>query len=342
MNNITIVGDIHLGKPFPFTSTKTAARWAQYKKDLLIWFTEEYKGSIIQAGDLFDSFSCNSETFVEGYMFAASCEVVLSGNHDVSNNTEKESAVNLLRKTGCTIAWEQPYFFETESTKYTLLPHQLTQEKFDTMLASAKNFPNTEKYNILVLHCNFGDQPGTETENYLRPNVAAHLMSDEHGGHAMKHFDAIISGHEHNYREPMIGVTMLGSVLPMSFGEMTDKFISVDGTKECVWPVDGRFRSLDYKDFLAYPLDAPLQFIEITGTVDIGETIAINSRIAEWYKTSETLIAIKPNTRSLKAETDVIMDEDGPKLHWVEKIADSLSADAQEVFKQLLEESNEA
>ena len=140
----------------------------------------------------------------------------------------------------------------------------------------------------------------------------------------------------------MTGVTMLGSVLPMSFGEMTDKYISINGSRQCIWPAKERFKSLDYKDFLTLPLDTPLQFIEVTGTVDIGETIAINSRIAEWYGKSETLIAIKPNTKSFKAETDVSMDDDGPKLHWVEKIADSLSAGAQEIFKQLLEEANEA
>lgn len=68
MNNETIVGDIHLGKPFPFTTTKTAARWAQYKKNHLKKIVDRYGPNIIQAGDLFDSFSCNSETFVEGYM----------------------------------------------------------------------------------------------------------------------------------------------------------------------------------------------------------------------------------------------------------------------------------
>lgn len=333
MNNVTIVGDIHLGKPFPFTTTKTAARWAQYKKNHLKKIVDRYGPNIIQAGDLFDSFSCNSETFVEGYMFASACRVVLSGNHDVSNNTEKESAVNLLRKTGCDIVWERPYWFETRDTNYVLIPHQLTQEKFDALLENPLTNVNLDKTNILILHCNFGDQPGAETENYLRTDHAKRLLEV---------YDKIISGHEHNYRVPMTGVTMIGSILPMSFGEMTDKFISVDGTKECVWPADDRFRSLDYKDFLAYPLDTPVQFIEVTGTVDIGETIAINSRIAEWYAKSETLIAIKPNTKSLKAETDISMDEDGPKLQWVEKIADSLSAGAQEIFKQLLEEANEA
>ena len=192
MNSITIVGDIHLGKPFPFTTTKTAARWAEYKKNHLNKIATRYGGSLIQAGDLFDSFSCNSQTFVEGFMFASACKVVLSGNHDVSNNTEKESAVNLLRKTGCTVAWEQPYFLETEGTKYTLIPHQLTQEKFDTLLESAKAFVEPSQYNVLVLHCNFGDQPGTETENYLRTDVAKHLLEDVNNGHAMKHFDAII------------------------------------------------------------------------------------------------------------------------------------------------------
>lgn len=325
-----LIGDIHLGKRFPFTNKTTAARWEHVKQTLLDDILE-LPGEHIQLGDLFDDFTTDSTVFVQGFHFAKSCAALLSGNHDKSNNTDKESAMELLGHIGCNVIWDNIVCYAIKGINYVAVPHTLTQEAFEDNLTKAIGLATPTIPNVLLLHTNYGERPGTSTENYLRPDKAKELRN---------HFQFIISGHEHNAHEPLSGVFMSGSVLPMNFGEMTDKYVMTvkdsNLEKVLVWRASDNYLKLDYKDFLPLQVDTAVQFIEVVGTVDVSEVLLINKRIAEWYLKSESLIAIKNSTTSLKSEASETSAEKAHAVDWVETVSKLLTPDELQVFNELL------
>ena len=338
-SNPILIGDIHLGKKFPYTNIKTAARWENLKSQTLNKIMA-LEGTKLQAGDLFDSHSVDSATFVQGYLIAKQCEALLSGNHDISNNTEKSSAMDLLRQFNVNVVWEKPMMVDLGDTRFVMIPHQLTQEKFDTLLASAKVMIAEGRKNVLILHCNYGLREGSETENYLRPEVAKELLSTQGKDFALKHFYHIVCGHEHNSSHPLVGVTMMGSVLPMDFGQMTDKYVWTEASQILTWSAKENYRKLDYMEFLDLGIDEPLQFIEITGTVVVAEAIMISKRIVEWYKQSSTLIAIKNNTLAHKVEASETEDKASNPDNWISIVSAEMTEEEQVVFNELLGESH--
>lgn len=323
-----LIGDIHLGKRFPYTNKKTAARWEALKHstlDVILGLPAKF----VQLGDLFDGFSVDSAVFVQGYNVASKCEVILAGNHDRSNNTEKASAVELLQELGCFVVCQDIQVLIIEGVKFVMVSHQLTQDKFNEVLETTKQHAEGPLPAVLLLHCNYGFREGNQTENYLRPEIAEDLL---------KHFSGIVSGHEHNARSPLQGLMMIGSILPMSFGEMTDKYVygvsSELNTLHRVWAADEHYKKLSYQDFLELPIDVPLQFIEVEGCVDIAEKIHLNKRIVDWYLKSETLIAIKNGTTSFRTEADT--DKEFKAEDWVQKVSSQMTADEVAIFNELL------
>jgi DNA repair exonuclease SbcCD nuclease subunit len=311
MTTIRLIGDIHLGKRFPHTTLKTADRFdglrdTQVAKSLSLQ-------SCIQLGDLFDTYTVPDNIFVNGYKVTWGCLWTLAGNHDLSKNTDKPSALALLRDNLNDAVALEPTRFTEGMTEFFLVPHQFTQDKFIGVLEGLLT-PKQQRFNVLCLHCNFGDHTGAETDNYLPPELAKRLMSSG--------FTLIVSGHEHNHRKPIPGVVMLGSILPMSFGEMETKFVmdydTQGGTYELVptW-VSDKYAKIDAQGYLEHDFPSDTQFIEVVGDVDVDTMAQVNRRTQGMFKNMDSLIAIKNNTvlhRHSKAAKDT------KKEYWLDAL----------------------
>lgn len=316
-----IVGDIHIDKRFPYTNSKTHLRWRELQDKTLFSI---FSGSppAVQAGDLFDNFMVTAEQFVRADTFVAKrCLKVLAGNHDTSNNTDKKSAVHLLGNSA-----SYPTCLAMGGVNYVVIPHQLTQEQFEIELGALDNLTRGSTPNILLLHCNYGDREGTQTENYLRPEMAKKLLTK---------FNGIVFGHEHNGGERTKNVIAVGSILPMNFGEMSDKFVwDVEAwAPKPTWNREENYRLWTYGTFLSEPLQ-PLQFIEIVGEVTAAESLAVKRLIATWYSESETIIAIKDSTTPLKIDSEVA-EERISQADWETTVLALLTDAEKQLFQEI-------
>ena len=321
---IKLIGDMHLGKKFPYTTNKSAAIFEELRYKILAKHTQ---GKFIQLGDLFDDYSVSDNVLVQGYRWMENCVAALAGNHDVSNNTEKSSAIKLLRDDlGINVAWIDYCVHTIGNTDFHLVPHQLTQDDFEGVLDSLE--PGS-RLNVLVLHCNYGDRAGVITENYLRTDRAKELS---------KKFHLIVSGHEHNISKPLKNLIMLGSVMPFSFGEMNTKYVMdydcETGNYELIptW-VDGSARQVQFQDFLDTPIHQ--EFIEVMGSLDVSQAAQVNKRIASLYKDTD-VIAIKNSTAIYRHEKEA--DELQQPQDWLSQVRAQCSKEQALVLDSLLGE----
>jgi DNA repair exonuclease SbcCD nuclease subunit len=318
-----IVGDIHIDKRFPFTNKKTHARWRKLQDDTLEYIRSSVGYNWIQVGDLFDNFMVSAEQYIRAQnLVVCHCSAILAGNHDRSNDTDKTSAVGLIAcaKTEVTRV-------DDGRSNYILVPHQLTQDAFEQALVLAESYRVPEKTNVLLLHCNFSDRVGTITENYLPHARLQELCAV---------FDWVVSGHEHNGRPATKNGFLIGSILPMTFGEMTSKYV-LDNDMEpaLVWDADVHYKLMDYKTFLAEPINHDLQFIQVNGTANVSDTLLVAKKVAAWYSESESIIAIKPEL--LRVDTDAPEQERiAGTVNWVDYIHGQLTPEERELFVELV------
>lgn len=332
MSIIRLVGDVHLGKKFPFTTKQSAALFQQEHDQLMADILDAGADEFICLGDLFDDFEVDGSTLVKGYQYAKEL-MVLAGNHDIANNTEKASALLLLNDVlKVDVVYKEVRSVPRGRTTFALVPYFLEQGLFDDALKRAAHVTQEKiisDHKVLLLHCNFGNREGTVTENYLTREMAKQMLET---------FDLVVCGHEHNFNTPMKGVVMLGSVMPFSFGEMTDKFVmdyDTDTGEYQLTPTwkSANYSSMDYKDFLECNASvAP--FMEITGTIDVTEAAAINKKIGQLYKENGVL-SIKNATTLHRAEAGVtVVDE--VKTDWETEVRKELPDRYLPLFEELL------
>lgn len=320
-----LVGDIHLDKRFPFTNKKTLNRWRDLQTQTIenLLTIADPGETWIQLGDLFDSFMVSAEQFLRAQnLVATHCVALLAGNHDRSNDTDRVSAVTLFPRAITDVTE-----ISSGSTNFILVPHQLTQESFEKALTEAELHIRRGMHNTLLLHCNFSDREGTTTENYLNSKWRQYLEDK---------FDYIVGGHEHNSRQVSSRTLALGSILPMNFGEMTDKHVMTrDGLVVC-WSAEQYYRKWTYEQFLQEPVNHNLQFIEVVGQASVSDTLLVTKRIAAWYLESESIIAIKPSL----SKQDEALDNGSnlPKQHesWQDFITNQLNDDEKNLFREIL------
>lgn len=311
---IRLIGDVHIGKKFPYTTVSSALEFARIHDEVLTSVSQgadEY----IQLGDLFDGFSVSGETLVRGYRFAQD-KLIICGNHDKANDTTKSSALHLMfTSLGTKVIWDAPVEYHLGNTTFHIVPHQLTQEKFEEALLSLK--PYEQRRNVILLHCNYGTRQGNEIENYLRPEMAKNLLDG---------FDLIVSGHEHNFSKHFGGrLIMLGSVLPFSFGEMKDKFVADYDTET------GEVELIRTWDSGKFSQNEANSFVEMTGQVTVEQAASINKLIADWYKNRE-VIAVKNSTTLIRHEREA---ETHKAEDWYSQIMKQCNESQQALLEEL-------
>ena len=330
MTDYIFMGDYHARKRFPFTTQMTQQRFEAMKAN--IWLDVVCgSGEIIGLGDLFDTFETSATTLIEGYTVASKCLMTLAGNHDLSLNVDKVSALQHLKQSlGVPVALHHARKIVDGDLAIHFVPHCLTQEQFEEELETVYDDAesNGKETNILCLHTNYGEPQGKVIENYFSPATARAFST------VFKH---IISGHEHDFAQRSPSYTSLGSIVPFSFGELQDKFIGIYDevmglVYQRVWSNERCWKG-SAQDFLASTALEELQFIEITGGMSVAEAVEIGKISAKLYRESPHLIAIKNGAQINKSGADAGKIE--KPQDWVDKIRGRLKGSELDIFEEV-------
>jgi len=346
---VRFIGDIHLGKR-PSHSTRASAQRHKEKVDKVIrQVCDNDADLVIQLGDLFDSYQATNNDMVRAAYLHQHTDLMVKGNHDHSHSSFNISALEdleKLQKHGAHIITKPAvHTFGVEMPYYVhVVPYMPTQTEFIRALALLE--PKPDGVNILCLHTNM------YAEGFNTSEVENNL-TEEHALALGDHFDLIISGHEHNGCQKH-GVYMVGCLYPMTFGDMSDKYVlDFDtATKEVtavpVWTMGGSYPTtdslvplgagyarLDPEEFLGVPVNHDYDFIEIYGELQTTQILPL-------VKHMNTLLA-ESNVSSIKNGIKVIRegtDTADPKssVSWEEFVEQSLTEEHFKIFQEMRSE----
>ena len=294
--------------------------------------------AIVCLGDLFDTYS-NEERYVkQGADIMRQCDILLSGNHDMSNREDVIGSLQLLgslgieRNTQASSALDNNLLINTEydgsvhyarcienRTLYTCISHTMTQALFEEALDTGIEFlavnPEYASWNkLLLLHCNVGEPH----DHDIRPDQTALWLLPDMQKKLLQSYDYILVGHEHVPRSFHQGrLLVLGNVYPIGFGEMADRFYYIfdSETKEIT-----SHRIVDIeKEFLTLTVDAisgsdgklevTHRMVQIEGRIKPQESAQVSRSIATFWKMNPYLFAVRPlieidNGTKVKVEKD--------------------------------------
>jgi len=306
-----------------------AFRQFVFKRTLEVIEALKHNGAkkIICGGDLFDTYTNDEAVIAQGWTVLMHCWKALAGNHDVVNRTDKIGSLQLLNKFSHHLFDEEdlPVVVSPDpskpdyrvaspdsSSELVFAPHCLTQSIFEQSVEMACEFAEKGKgaRNIyLVLHCNVG-VPG-EAYNVVDPNGTSLYFTEAMQERALSVYTRIFVGHEHPPR--MLHndrLIVMGNVFPVTFGELSDRFVYVlDTATDTLQTIETlqvadmyqELRVEDVLDGLAPMQGAP--FIEIKGRLEAKRHAELAKAIANlWKQVDENLtFFIKNSVEVIKA-----------------------------------------
>lgn len=226
MAEIIIYTDPHLGRNRKANSTAESNQAREgYENEYLLNLLKAHKGPVFCLGDFFDKASNPEEVILSALPIADQTDLILAGNHDVSNRLNKESSLRLVGEVypnkvlidtdrafeGYTTLSEQTYFY--------FAPHALNQEGYDQTIAKLEEEANsvTDVYKILCLHCNYALPEAFLNEQTLN-------LSRERAAELLGTFHYILIGHVHTQLDDFDGrLKVIGSPFPTAFDNMDRK-----------------------------------------------------------------------------------------------------------------------
>jgi len=308
---ITFFTDPHIGLKRTANTTPTSR--AQLRQNIALTafdVVSNATGKVVCLGDLFDNYSNTEDDILTGRSIASMCDLVLGGNHDVTQDVTKVGSLELVSRTINSTATKivLPRFnevvveqFYSEADKFSIaaVPHHTTQELFEKALQAALD---TDRFSsvtpgdmaeILILHCNY-ESPHelTETSLNLTKSWAERLL---------ERFDYILLGHEHNPRDLFDGrLIILGNTFPTSFSDISDKrilhFEDGEMRSEWIWSEANRAMTCDAIDIPEGHID-PVQFLEVEGEVEHGQLAFIAKSIGALWRNNPQLLAVKSSVK---------------------------------------------
>lgn len=351
---IRFVGDVHLGKR-PSHSTRASAQRHKDKVDqvLVMALGPNNKADLtIQLGDLFDSYTANNNEMVRASYIQRHTDILIKGNHDHAHNSYNVSALEDLSRLGPAnsvgaevVLAPQVFSYDREMPYYIhIVPYMPTQTDFIKALSELK--PMEDGINILCLHTNMYAEGfnTSEVENNLTEITARELCHD---------FDLVISGHEHNGCVKH-GVHMIGCLYPMTFGDMSDKYVldfdtfTKEVTPVQVWTMDGAYEGdaglapigagyvrLDADEFLGVPEDHEYDFIEIYGQVQTTSILPLVKHMN--FLLAESKVSSIKN--GIKVIREVEEGDESPSVvSWESYVQANLNEDQFKLFLELCDE----
>lgn len=320
----TVFTDPHLGRTMQaHTTAASRARLTDsiFLTTQLALTTRANAGPAVCLGDLFDKFQNPERTILDGVSVAKLCDLIMAGNHDVTNDRSKVGSLQLLSSlrhaaTDCEImivpfGQAECYLKEVDGKDFIFIPHHTTDTLFQQSLKDAKDWAHQRQITrsvkppaYLCLHCNYDSGFATdETALSLTRKEAKDLLDAG--------FDYILIGHDHHPREDFDGrVIILGNMHPTGFGDITHKRmlqINDDGSHTFVpvWSPEEKYLKLDVSELLSVPLvelivgEGVPDFIEIEGSIS-------PDRVLDLAKAIRTLWALEPMAIRNKVEIEKV------------------------------------
>lgn len=251
----------------------------------------------ICAGDLFDKYTVDNATLLQGLYIYKSCDLVVAGNHDSSNRSNAISSMDVL----VDIQNTERLYTGVDSisldnlSNLVYVNHQMTQDLFIEALDTAKN--KAKSNSILVLHCNY-DSPFIHDDSSLN-------LTREKAQELLNYFSYVVLGHEHQHRTDFDGrLFILGNTHPTSFADISDKYYWVFERQEdswtvtphLIWSQDNGLLELDISDLdKITKLPELVQFIDVTGKAGRDKMPVIAKQVADLWLKSDTLLMVRNN-----------------------------------------------
>ena len=228
MAQVTVYTDPHLGlkRKANFTPTSAALRESEALTSLEAFVKgKEY---VLCAGDFFDKPSNSEDVIFSTFEIAKHTTAILAGNHDIQNNVESVSSLQLINEVCDNVLFQEdlsnptPVSLEIEGWKFYFVPHVLSQADFEKCLDLASEDALGSKA-ILILHCNYDTPHVSEVDLTLSAGKAKALLEV---------FHEIWIGHEHNQKEAFDGrLKIIGSWRPTAFDNLGNKRVLLFDTE---------------------------------------------------------------------------------------------------------------
>ena len=295
---IRIFTDCHIGNSAGAHTTHSSSKLLDqriFDNAMLATKQGSPEQTTVCVGDLFDKFSNKESVILQGMSVAKNCDIVLAGNHDLSNRDSVESSIAIVGKVFDNVCVAKVNetkveHFEAEcGAEFTVIPHHSSQDLFDEAIIQVCTGVTKD---LLFLHCNF-NSPFANNDSSLN-------ITPEQCEELLKYYRYIILGHEHNTRWEMQGrLLVVGTPHPTNFGDISDKYFwdYNSATRELyetqLWSKGESYLKLTVKQLLdgAF-VSVGKDFIEVVGTdiePDLAPEIA-QAMHSIWQVTPELLM----------------------------------------------------
>lgn len=341
-----VINDLHLGvKRTAGTTPASQKALADWQFETLSKLLDDTKGSLVINGDLFDTFDVDNGTILRTYDVLSNWLsshmdqhlTLVAGNHDLSKDSSKVSAFDLLAGLLLrTCSWQIQVVkdFGVRHARYEnvyIVPHVANQDRFNLEL---KQVPSDASF--VLLHANFDNQFAEKSDHSL--NVSREQAEDLPG--------VLIFGHEHQYRRELFNgrAVMVGNQIPTSVSDCLgcDTKYAVDLwddgaiTLRKVMAVDDWFKRVDWRS-LDSQWPAPL-FVRVEGDATAAEAAEVITAIARYRAKSESFVI----TNAVKIEGSNTMEgvieslEEARSFDIAQAIFSILDDREREVVKRLM------
>jgi DNA repair exonuclease SbcCD nuclease subunit len=263
-------------------------------------------------GDLVDLFTNKEEIIDQAITVAKRCDATLAGNHDLRNNSEIMSTLQLIKKqieqseheniSRIIISpkpgegyYHQQWLDQENNVDITFIPHCYTQEAFEASIRGAEEARDPDAFSILCLHCNVGEVHGEAESDSSTLVLTAELQN------VVKDFSLVLVGHEHMPKRTK-NIQILGNFFPVSFGEIGDRFLwwfdteKKTLTKELISDKDDQYVAIPVQDMIECGGEMSVfqRMVEVTGEIDVKEYPELNRALLKfWKENGDVLFAVR-------------------------------------------------
>lgn len=223
MAQVLIYTDPHLGlkRKANFTPASAAAREKEAITSLLSLVRSER--FVFCAGDFFDKANNPEEVIDSTLEIAEHTNIILAGNHDVKNNVESVSSLDIVDRVCDNVLFSNDsgfHIIKVEGCSFVFVPHVMTQERFTKILSQL----NKVEKGVLILHCNY-DTLNSEDDIHL-------TLTRDMAEQLLTKFQYIFIGHEHTAKEDFDGrLQLIGSFRPTAFDNLDEKSVIIFDTE---------------------------------------------------------------------------------------------------------------
>ena len=258
------------------------------------------------AGDFYHKYQNPEEVILDSVPYAQATDVILGGNHDVTNDKDKFGSLELLNKF-MPDKIVMPVFNEcvsrvwvTEGNALWFVPHHSSKDLFEKSLEHVHKGAAERtalRLNILFLHCNYDSGYATQdTELNLTSERAKKLLEK---------FDYIVIGHDHHFKTDFDGrVIVLGSIHPTCFSDAGKHYVmEIDGADikfHETWA--GQVLTVDVNDL--HTVDpTTTHFVKVTGFAEPTKLVDLTKTIKKMWDHPEcSLFALKSEVKIVSNE----------------------------------------